>query len=319
MLIAACSKELASCCHDPGIVSLISIIKNIMDIVQIVVPILLVVYLSVQLTKMAMNPEDKKGMSKIKNMILATFFVFLVPILVNAFINMMPQSFQVASCWNVAGGNDEVVMSNSGKYLSTHEGDANPFLNKIGDYEKGKKKEFGSKKAKEAGTSSGDYGGLAAGDGKGVIDGCAKVHKMYEQQKWFYYSSLGQLRWNDIKYSTNNPSKATCCATFVGSCFLIGGVFTEGEINKFNYNSQYGISELCQAHNWIKVSSYGNLQAGDVVIMTAPSSGGAPGHVQVYAGNGTWYNAGSTDAIQRTNPYASDASGRFLYAWRKPA
>ena len=52
----------------------------------------------------------------------------------------------------------------------------------------------------------------------------------------------------DINYSTNNPAKVTCCATFVGSAFLVGGVFTESEINKFNYNSQYGISDLCEAH-----------------------------------------------------------------------
>ena len=53
--------------------------------------------------------------------------------------------------------------------------------------------------------------------------------------------------------------------------------------------------------------------------MSGPSGGSAPGHVQIYAGNGTWYGAGNTSAIQRPNPYPSDASGRFLWAWRIPA
>ena len=69
----------------------------------------------------------------------------------------------------------------------------------------------------------------------------------------------------------------------------------------------------------IKINSYSDLQAGDIVIMSGPEGGSSPGHVQIYAGNGTWYNAGSTNAIQRVNPYSSDASARFLWAWRKPA
>lgn len=318
MLIAACSKELSSCCHDAGIISLISIIKNIMDIIQIVVPILLIVYLSIQLTRMVVNPDEKKNFSKIKNQILATILVFVVPVIINAVINIMPQTFQVSACWNVAGGRDEVIMSKSQEYKKIHKEEADKLFNNSGDYEKGTKKEVGSKKARDAGTSSGEYGGLAAGDAKGVLEGAAKVHQMYESQKWYYYTSLGQLRWNDVKYSTNNPSKATCCATFVGSAFLIGGVFPENVINKYNYNSVDGINSLCKAHNWIKISSYGSLQAGDIVIMTSPGSSG-PGHVQIYAGNGTWYNAGSTNAVQRHNPYSSDASGRFLWAWRIPA
>ena len=310
MLIAACSKELSSCCHDPGIISLIAIIKNIMDIVQIIVPILLIVYLSIQLTRMVVNPEEKKGMSKIKNQILATILVFVVPVIVNAFMNIMPQTFQISACWNVAGGKDEVIMSKSQEYKNVHKEKANKLFNDRSAYEKGEKRQDNS--------STGEAGGLAAGDAKGIIEGAEKVHKMYESQRWFYYSSLGQLKWNDIKYSTNNPSKATCCATFVGSAFLVGGVFPEGTINKYNYNSVDGINSLCKAHNWIKVSSYGSLKAGDIVIMTAPGSSG-PGHVQIYAGNGTWYNAGSTNAVQRANPYSSNASGRFLWAWRIPA
>ena len=316
MLIAACSKELSSCCHDAGMISLVSIVRNILDIIQIVVPILLIVYLSIQLTRMVVNPDEKKNMSRIRNQILATILVFVVPIIINAVVNMMPQTFQLAACWDVAA--KETIMSKSQEYKKVHQEEAAKITEKIGDYERGTKKETGSKKAQNAGSSSGEYGGLAAGDAKGVLDGAAKVHKMYESQKWFYYNNLNQLKWNDINYSTNNPSKATCCATFVGSAFLIGGVFTAQEINKYNYNSVLGINSLCQAHNWIKISSYSSLQPGDIVIMTAPG-GSSPGHVQIYAGNGGWYNAGSTSAVQRTNPYSYDASGRFLWAWRIPA
>ena len=167
--------------------------------------------------------------------------------------------------------------------------------------------------------SSSPGSSLSSGDASGILEGAKKVHSVYESQKWFYYTDLGQLRWNDVQYSTNNPSKATCCATFVGSAFLVGGVFTEQELNQVNYNSVFGISEICEKHGWSKVTNYSQLQPGDIVIMTSPGSGSSPGHVQIYAGNGTWYNAGSTWAIQSPNPYSSDASGRFLWAWRIPA
>ena len=319
MLIAECSRELSNCCHDAGIISLLAIIKSIMDLIQIVVPIILIVFMSIQLTRMVVNPEEKKGFSRLKNQLLATILVFMMPVIINAVVNMMPQSYQISACWNVAGGKDEISMSRSLEYISPYDHKKNTMFNSGDDYEYGNPKEMGSKKAKAAGTSTGEYGGLAAGDAKGILEGAAKVHSMYENQNWFYYSNLNQLRWNDIKYSTNNPSKATCCATFVGSALLVGGVFTEKQINKYNYNSQHGISELCKAHNWIKITSYNSLAPGDIVIMTSPSSGRAPGHVQIYAGNGTWYNAGSTNAIRRKNPYSSNAKSRFLYAWRIPA
>ena len=43
------------------------------------------------------------------------------------------------------------------------------------------------------------------------------------------------------------------------------------------------------------------LVEGDIVIMGNSSGGRSPAHVQIYAGNGTWYNAGSTNAIQNAS------------------
>ena len=136
------------------------------------------------------------------------------------------------------------------------------------------------------------------------------MHTMYEQQGWTY-SVGGDLFWNDIERSTNNPNRVSCCATLIGSALYVGGVLSEQELNSFNYNYVPSVDSYLESHNWIRVNNYSDLQAGDIVIM--------PGHVQLYAGNGTWYNAGSTSAIQRDSPYSDDCSGRFLHAWRIPA
>ena len=312
MYIQMLSCELGTCCGDPGIAVLLNSASKVIDLIQIVVPILLMVMASIRFTQMVMNPERKGGLASIRNMFVASALVFFVPVFVNVVLSWLPDSFTISACWQQAKIMAEATRTTSYQYVSPYEKEnrSSTIVNPS-DYQKGTPKPSGS--------SSYAPGNMAPGDAKGILEGAEKVHTMYEQNKWFYYTSLGQLRWNDIKYSTNNPSRATCCATFVGSALYVGGVFTEAEMNQHNYNSASGISHLCEAHGWIKITSYSQLAAGDVVVMSGPSGGSKVGHVQIYAGNGTWYNAGSTSAIQRDSPYSGDGSSRFLWAWRKPA
>ena len=313
--ILSCSSDLGNCCNDPGLIIILDTLRRITEVVQIVVPILLIVYAAVEFSKLVINPDQKDGLKHIKNLFTAAIVVFFIPIFVNVVLNMMPQTFNLSSCWKQARVSAEASRKLSFQYISPYKDKkTSSFLPDPGEYQKGD-----PKKQDPEGGGFGPGGSIAPGDAQGILDGAEKVHTMYEQNRWAYYSSLNQLRWGNINYSTNNPSRMTCCATFVGSAFYIGGVFPENVINKYNYNSQYGISDLCRDQGWIKITSYAQLAAGDIVIMSGPSGGSAPGHVQIYAGNGTWYNAGSTNAIQRANPYPSDASARFLWAWRKPA
>ena len=309
--ILSCSSDLGNCCNNPGIVVILDNLRRIFNLVQLIVPILLIVFAVVKFSQLVMDPDRKNGLKEVKNSFLAAAIVFFLPVFMDAVLTLIPNTFSVSACWDTAKVSAETYRSFNFKYVSYDEAHKNKEKSKI----------INSGDGYEAGDPVEDDGGsggtVAAGDAQGILDGAKKVHTMYEKNGWAYYTSLGQLRWNDINYSTNNPSKMTCCATFVGSAFYVGGVFSEAEINKYNYNSQYGIDQLCQAHNWTKITSYSQLAAGDIVIMSGPSGGSAPGHVQIYAGNGTWYNAGSTNAIQRENPYSSDASGRFLWAWRK--
>ena len=155
---------------------------------------------------------------------------------------------------------------------------------------------------------------VKGGSASSILAAAEKVHK--SQQK-YTYSVGGDLFWNNIKKSTNNPNKVTCCATFVGSTLYVAGIFSEEEMNSYNYNSAPSTSTFLSEKGWKKITKYSELKAGDIVFMTSGSTSGV-GHTQIYAGNGTWYNAGSTEAIQRKSPYSSDASARFLHAYRKP-
>ena len=271
------------------------------------------------------NPEDKKGIKGLTNKFVAAAIVFFLPILANITISLVGEGvntkgLDVIKCYKESSSTVEVMNRTRTRYIKKETKNKEPVKVTFDEKDIADGSDGVNPNDREP-TYKKPTGGdnLAPGDAQGILDGAKTVHTMYEQNGWYYYSSLDQLRWNDIKYSTNNPSKATCCATFVGSVLYVGRVFTEEQLNQYNYNSQYGISELCEAHNWIKINSYSDLQAGDIVIMSGPEGGSSPGHVQIYAGNGTWYNAGSTNAIQRVNPYSSDASARFLWAWRKPA
>ena len=327
MYILDCNSSLGTCCNDYSIAIFIAIIKNAITVLQIIVPILLIAMSMVELFKMmtSSNPEDKKGIKSLTNKFVAAAIVFFLPILANITISLVGEGvntkgLDVIKCYKESSSTVEVMNRTRTRYIKKETKNKEPVKVTFDEKDIADGSDGVNPNDREP-TYKKPTGGdnLAPGDAQGILDGAKTVHTMYEQNGWYYYSSLDQLRWNDIKYSTNNPSKATCCATFVGSVLYVGRVFTEEQLNQYNYNSQYGISELCEAHNWIKINSYSDLQAGDIVIMSGPEGGSSPGHVQIYAGNGTWYNAGSTNAIQRVNPYSSDASARFLWAWRKPA
>ncbi len=327
MYILDCNSSLGTCCNDYSIAIFIAIIKNAITVLQIIVPILLIDMSMVELFKMmtSSNPEDKKGIKSLTNKFVAAAIVFFLPILANITISLVGEGvntkgLDVIKCYKESSSTVEVMNRTRTRYIKKETKNKEPVKVTFDEKDIAEGSDGVNPNDREP-TYKKPTGGdnLAPGDAQGILDGAKTVHTMYEQNGWYYYSSLDQLRWNDIKYSTNNPSKATCCATFVGSALYVGRVFTEEQLNQYNYNSQYGISELCEAHNWIKINSYSDLQAGDIVIMSGPEGGSSPGHVQIYAGNGTWYNAGSTNAIQRVNPYSSDASARFLWAWRKPA
>lgn len=165
----------------------------------------------------------------------------------------------------------------------------------------------------------------------GLLKGADEVAKTWLSQGFVYFDGSHSLRYNDIKASINNPTKGTCCATLVAAALYKGNLFTEAEINSIPYNGAYYIADFLDKKGWQIIDSYDALKPGDVVFMT--SNGNAPvtlsngrtynqGHVQIYAGDGKWYNAGSTDAIQRSQPYSMGDSyvrGRFSFAMRAPS
>ena len=317
--ILDCNSSLGTCCNDYSIAIFIAIIKNAITVLQIIVPILLIAMSMVELFKMmtSSNPEDKKGIKSLTNKFVAAAIVFFLPILANITISLVGEGvntkgLDVIKCYKESSSTVEVMNRTRTRYIKKETKNKEPVKVTFDEKDIAEGSDGVNPNDREAKYKNrgGSGGSLVGGSAQGILDGAEKVHTMYEQQGWTY-SVGGDLFWNDIERSTNNPNRVSCCATLIGSALYVGGVLSEQELNSFNYNYVPSVDSYLESHNWIRINNYSDLQAGDIVIM--------PGHVQLYAGNGTWYNAGSTSAIQRDSPYSDDCSGRFLHAWRIPA
>lgn len=92
-------------CNTYSALSVIALIKVIMQIIFIAVPIILLVLTTVDIAKITKNPEDSNA-SKIKKTLIIrvviTLFIFLIPILVNIFSSkefLNIGSYKNTSCW----------------------------------------------------------------------------------------------------------------------------------------------------------------------------------------------------------------------------
>lgn len=120
--ILDCNAELGSCCSDYGLVTILDITKKILDLIQLVVPIILMVMLAVQFTLLLINPDDKKKTKSLLNKFIAAVVCFFVPYLVNLSLTLLPsdtESFQLGACWDLAQVSSEVLKEGNSTFVST--------------------------------------------------------------------------------------------------------------------------------------------------------------------------------------------------------
>ena len=109
--------SLGTVCEDFALARIILVIKNIVNIIQIVVPLLLMLFVSVQLVKMVRDPELKNGTKKINSMFIAAACVFFMPMFINILAGVLETNFNFAACWNEAESISNYMSSNP-KYMS---------------------------------------------------------------------------------------------------------------------------------------------------------------------------------------------------------
>ena len=87
-------------CQDSNALSVISLAKDIIKVIQIGVPIILILMCSIDLGKQIFNNGEKSYQKIIKKMLAATM-IFFVPMLISLFLDLLSiQDYKMTDCWS---------------------------------------------------------------------------------------------------------------------------------------------------------------------------------------------------------------------------
>ena len=125
-------------CKSAGLNNLLYIVKQFMDVIMIIAPILTIISFTLLFVQMAMKPEEKKLIGKLKNATLALILVFLTPLIVNISMGVIGDKTEISYCYNKA-----TKSSTNPSYIATRdEKGKNSVLTKKEEYEKGEPKQL---------------------------------------------------------------------------------------------------------------------------------------------------------------------------------
>ena len=86
-------------CNSATLGSVLYMIKNLLNLVWIVGPLLAIISLVIHFSMLTKNPDDQKIPKKIRNSFIALFVLFLIPALVNWSMLMLGEGTEISSCW----------------------------------------------------------------------------------------------------------------------------------------------------------------------------------------------------------------------------
>ncbi len=131
--------DLVSLCSDPVLTKILSIIKNVLDKIQLVGPIIGIIALIINLIKLMASPEEKKYKSSIKNWAIAIVMLFLLPVIIDVVMSMLlstigesNENFQLATCWESVS---ETSNSKSNYYATSNNKKSNFFSGSLANNE----------------------------------------------------------------------------------------------------------------------------------------------------------------------------------------
>ena len=135
--LLSCNSDLGNCCKDYALVGVLDLVRRIVDVIQLIAPILLLVMASVQLTRLVMNPELKGGLKGLINKFIAAAVIFFIPMVVNVVMNMLPVEFSLSACWDSSKIMREISQANSSRYVALSDQKASSILPNPNDYQNG--------------------------------------------------------------------------------------------------------------------------------------------------------------------------------------
>lgn len=225
-----CSQELGTCCTDYGLLTVLDVMRQILDLIQLIAPIILMVGLGIQFTQLLVNPDDKKKQKALLNKFIAALLCFFVPFLVNLSLSLVPEeigSFQLGACWDTARVSREVLKKENSAYVATTDREPKTFV-----------------------ISPDEYDDPEVAHQEGVGSGSATGRAVVAYAKEF----LGQPYVWGGTWNGEKPYTGTDCSGFVQGVYRHFGI----NLTRTTYTQ------------WADTASYtlvtGSPQAGDVVM-----------------------------------------------------
>lgn len=152
-------------------------------------------------------------------------------------------------------------------------------------------------------------------DTNSIVEVAKNIHEYMEKNNYSYCvyggnsyeecSGFNQSHGLNLTFEQSKTGfKHSCCATYVSWVLQECGYISESE----HTNSASTMQVLLKNKGFIEINNEADLKPGDILCYS--------GHVEIYAGDNTIYNAGSGNAIRNSSPQRR--TERFSYALRAP-
>ena len=281
--VLSCSNDLGNCCTDKALENILGTASNVISLIQLIVPFILLIMVSIELTKLVMNPEDKKGLKAIKNKFLAAVIVFFIPVFLNVVVNIASESssksLNFADCIKES---KNIKSSGNNEYIPIDDNKNKSILSSESDYEAGDKNtgssSSGSTVGEKIAARTCTVGDKSVKLVRNDSHAEAKISRKASGQEVANYAKswIGKMSY---EFTATGPLKAggkCSCSHFVYQVLKHFNIIEGNYIRSTVWGS-------CAVKGTTMYSSYTKLVPGDVVFMTL---GGTAGHVGIYVGNG---------------------------------
>ena len=81
-IINILTSEFNGWCAEEGVRQAFTLIRNVLQVLRIVVPIALIIMTTFDIIKKVINPDEKEGQKKIMNRVVAAVIVFFIPTII---------------------------------------------------------------------------------------------------------------------------------------------------------------------------------------------------------------------------------------------
>ena len=273
-----CTSDIDSCCSDYGIANYIYMIKQALNIIHFVVPVILIVMAAIQLFKMVTSPDDPQGkkMKSLLNKFIAAVLVFFIPFIVDLAVGIIQ---------------DE---------------DYDPFKDNrkpIGDtYDEISKNIYTDPEGNSDTTTTNNATTNDQSSTTEVPSGNDDAPKKIKNKRKKVVEYAKKFEGNPYVYGGNSLTEGTDCSGFVKLVYA-----------KFGYTLKRTSKEQA-ADSTYKNVKLSDVQPGDLLFY---NKNGQIGHVSMYIGNGKVIHASSpSTGIKISNyGYRTPAKAKRIIAY----